>query len=128
MDLCFAPLFSGSSGNCIYVGSESGGLIVDAGVSGKRIIAALQSLGIAPGGLRGILVTHEHNDHINSVGILSRKFDLPVYATVGTWEGMLDKIGPVALKNQRTIESGIEFGMGELGVLPFSIPDRKSVV
>ena len=122
MDLCFAPLFSGSSGNSVYVGCETGGLLVDAGVSGKRIIAALQSIGVAPGRLGGIVVTHEHNDHINSVGILSRKFDLPVYATEGTWRGMIDKIGPVALRNQRVIEVGREFGVGELGVLPFATP------
>ena len=122
MELTYAPLFSGSSGNSVYVGCEQGQLLVDAGVSGRRIEKALASLGLQAGNLDGICVTHEHHDHINAVGILSRKYDLPVYATRGTWEGMADKVGPIALKNMRIIEPGQEFGIGSLGVLPFPTP------
>ena len=88
MDLTFAPLFSGSCGNSVYVGCGDAHLLVDAGVSGAKILSELAKIGVKPGELSGILVTHEHVDHIRSVGILSRKLDVPVYATEGTWAAM----------------------------------------
>ena len=122
MSLCFSPLFSGSSGNCIFVGSGNTSLLVDAGVSGVKIIKEMQQQGLDPGQLSGILVTHEHADHIKAVGILSRKFDLPVYASAGTWAGMETKIGDVAIKNQRIIEGGQDFYIGEMNIMPFDTP------
>ena len=96
MELRFAPLFSGSSGNAIYVGCDGAHLLVDAGVSGTRVAKALESVGVAPGSLDGILITHEHSDHIQGVGVLSRKYDIPIYATEGTWAAMEGKLGAVA--------------------------------
>ena len=78
MDLRFSPLFSGSSGNAIYVGCDEAHILVDAGMSGNRITAELARMGIDPKGLNAILVTHEHADHIKGIGILSRKYDLPI--------------------------------------------------
>ena len=80
MSLSISPLFSSSSGNCTYVGTERTGLIVDAGLAGNKVEGALQNIGKRPGELSGILITHEHTDHIRGVGVLSRKYDLPVYA------------------------------------------------
>ncbi len=79
---------SGSSGNCIYVGSESTHLLVDAGISGKKTIEGVESLGVSMRDIDGILITHEHNDHVNGLGVLSRKYEIPVYATRGTIEAV----------------------------------------
>ena len=104
MELRFSPLFSGSSGNAVYVGCDDTHLLVDAGLSGSRVAQALDGIGVAPGTLNGILVTHEHVDHIRGIGVLSRKYDLPIYATSGTWNAMASKIGAIAEKNIRIID------------------------
>ena len=75
---------SGSSGNCIYVGSDNTHILVDAGISGKRIEQNLNELGLKISDLDGILVTHEHTDHTAGIGVISRKFGIPIYATEGT--------------------------------------------
>ena len=82
MRLC--SIASGSSGNCIYVGSEATHLLVDVGISGKRTESGLNSLGINASELDGILITHEHADHISGLGVLARKYGIPIYATSGT--------------------------------------------
>lgn len=82
MRLC--SIASGSSGNCIYVGSETTHLLVDVGISGKRTENGLNQLGITAGDLDGILITHEHTDHISGLGVMARKYGLPIYATPGT--------------------------------------------
>ncbi len=100
----FASLYSGSSGNCIFVGTDKTRILIDAGLSGISIISALKSIGENPADINGILVTHEHTDHVKGVGILSRKFDIPIYANTRTWEQMLPCIGKVKDKNIRLIE------------------------
>ena len=122
MELRFAPLFSGSSGNAVYVGCDAGEVLVDAGVSGSRVLAEMKRLGIDPARLQALLVTHEHIDHIRGVGVLSRKLDLPVYATAGTWAAMEGKIGAVAEKNIRVIQAEQDFFIGGIDVQPFSTP------
>lgn len=122
MELRFSPLFSGSSGNAIYVGCGNTHLLVDAGLSGARVAQALGDVGVDPRSLAGILVTHEHSDHIRGVGILSRKFDLPVYATPGTWAGMEGKLGAISEKNRRTIETETHFFLGDVDIVAFPTP------
>ena len=78
--LKFCSLYSGSSGNSLYIQSDNTKILVDAGVSGKKIIEALDSINVLPEELDAILITHEHIDHIKSVGTLSKKFDIPVFA------------------------------------------------
>ena len=75
---------SGSSGNCIYIGSDAAHLLVDVGISGKRTESGLNNLGLKGSDLDGILVTHEHSDHINGLGVMARKYHVPIYATKGT--------------------------------------------
>lgn len=72
--------------------------------------------------LAGILVTHEHIDHIRGVGVLSRKYDLPVYASEGTWTAMEEKLGGVAMKNVRVLEPLQDFYVGGMNVTAFDIP------
>ncbi|MBO4981930.1 MAG: MBL fold metallo-hydrolase [Lachnospiraceae bacterium] len=82
MRLC--SIASGSSGNCIYVGSEATHLLVDVGISGKRAECGLNSLGLCGRDLDGILITHEHADHVSGLGVMARKYNIPIYATRGT--------------------------------------------
>ncbi|MBP3937494.1 MAG: MBL fold metallo-hydrolase [Clostridia bacterium] len=80
----FCPLFSGSSGNSTYIATPRGGILIDAGVSAKRVCEALTARGIDPATLQAIFVTHEHVDHTAGVRVLAKKFDLPVIASYGT--------------------------------------------
>ena len=122
MELRFSPLFSGSSGNAIYVGCGDVHVLVDAGLSGTRIANELARIGVQPGMLTAILTTHEHVDHVRGVGILSRKYNLPVYATEGTWAGMEEKVGAVEARNRCILTPEQDFYIGEMNVTPFSTP------
>ena len=86
MRLC--SIASGSSGNCIYVGSDKTHLLVDTGISKKRIEEGLNSLDVKGDELDGILITHEHVDHIQGLGVFCRKYQIPIYATAGTLAGI----------------------------------------
>lgn len=82
MRLC--SIASGSSGNCIYVGTDTTHLLVDVGISGKRTEAGLNELGLTMRDMDGILITHEHADHVAGLGVLARRYGTPIYATEGT--------------------------------------------
>ena len=86
MRLC--SIASGSSGNCIYTGGEHTHLLVDTGISKKRVEEGLKALNIKGDELSGILITHEHIDHVQGLGVFSRKYEVPIYATKGTIEGI----------------------------------------
>lgn len=116
MSLKFFTLASGSSGNATFVGTKNTKLLVDAGISGKEVERKLGQNGILAEDLAGILVTHEHRDHIKGVGVLSRRYDLPIYATQGTWEGMEEEIGEIAEHNKRYLELGQGEEIGEIKV------------
>jgi phosphoribosyl 1,2-cyclic phosphodiesterase len=80
----FCPLFSGSGGNCYYIGSDSGGILIDAGVSAKRIALAMNQMEINPNSIEAIFVTHEHSDHINGLRVLASHIGCEVYSSAGT--------------------------------------------
>jgi len=80
---------SGSSGNCIYIGSDTTHLLVDVGISGKRVEEGVNTLGLSMADINGILITHEHSDHIAGLGVLARRYGIPIYATVGTKAAIL---------------------------------------
>lgn len=122
MELRFAPLFSGSSGNAIYVGTDRTNLLIDAGVSGSRVLDELKTVGVNPSDLDGILVTHEHSDHIKGVGVLARKLRVPIYATEGTWAGMEAKLGKILLNQQAIIQTESPFYIGDLDITAFPTP------
>ncbi len=75
---------SGSSGNCTYVGSGRTNLLVDAGISAKRIENGLNEIDVKPDTIQGILITHEHSDHVTGLSVLARRYNIPIYATSGT--------------------------------------------
>lgn len=84
MRMC--SIASGSSGNCIYVGTDATHLLVDVGISCKKAVAGLNQLGLSGNDIDGILITHEHADHISGLGVISRKFGIPIYGTYATLE------------------------------------------
>ena len=84
-----APIASGSSGNCIYVGDDKTHILIDAGISAKNIEEGLHSLDLSLDDIDAILITHEHSDHIKGLGVLERKREIPIYASQGTIEGIL---------------------------------------
>lgn len=122
MELKFCSLFSGSSGNALYARSGNTHLLIDAGVSGTKVVRELEKIGVSPGDLSAILITHEHADHIAGVGVLSRRYNLPVYANEATWEAMRPKLGSIAPGNVRCFESGTDFYIEDVNVLPFRTP------
>lgn len=118
----FCSLFSGSSGNCIFVSDEKTKILIDVGLSGVRIVEALNSVGENPSEISAILITHEHSDHTKGVGILSRKFNIPIYANNGTWEGMRRDLGKIKAENVKLFETEKDFMIGDIGIRPFEIP------
>jgi phosphoribosyl 1,2-cyclic phosphodiesterase len=120
--LQFCTLFSGSSGNVVYLATERGGVLIDCGMSGKQTLDAMVRAGLDPASIHAILVTHEHSDHIKGVGVVSRRLGVPVYATEGTWEGMASILGDVPAPNRVMIAAGESFFLNDLEVVPFSIP------
>lgn len=117
----YISLSSGSCGNCHYIANDDTKIIIDAGISGKRAIENLAMHGQNLDGLSAILVTHEHIDHIQAVGILSRKFNTPIYATEKTWESMKHLIGKVKDENIRVFERGKKLGINNIEVGTFEI-------
>ena len=122
MRLTVCPLFSGSSGNSVYIACGGVRLLVDAGVSAARVEANLNEIGVSPEELDAILVTHEHIDHIRGLGVLSRKYGVPVYANEGTWCGIEQKESGIPMRCRRTFYTGEEFAVGRVSVHPFAIP------
>lgn len=121
MELC--SIASGSSGNCICVGTADSHLLVDAGISGKRIEAGLNSVGLKTSEMEAILVTHEHIDHIAGLGVLARRYGLPIYGTQGTLDAILSvkSVGKIEESLLHPILPGQEFLVGDMMVHPISI-------
>lgn len=118
--MIFCPLASGSSGNAVYIEYQSTGIIVDCGVSGKLINEGLAKVGADISKLSGICVTHEHTDHIKSVGVVSRKFNIPVYANRGTWQNMASTLGEISEENIKVFKNDAPFRIGDIIVKPYS--------
>jgi phosphoribosyl 1,2-cyclic phosphodiesterase len=108
-------LASGSSGNCFYVGSNKGDILIDAGISCKQISERLSKIGKDINNIKGIFVTHEHTDHIRGIETLSRKHNIPIFINTGTLEGCYLDMG-----NMNIIRTDKEFDFNGLKILPFS--------
>ena len=119
MKLEISVLASGSSGNSVYVSSPEASLLIDAGLSGKDIEKRMKKVGVYPEELDGILITHEHNDHIKGAGVFSRRYDLPLYANEDTWNQSEKCLGKISTDNCKIFEG--PFSLGNLDVEPFSI-------
>ncbi len=120
--LRYCPLFSSSSGNCTYIGTADGGVLVDAGVSAKRIRTALEQRDIDPCSIRALLVTHEHSDHVTGLTVLCKHYGWPVLASAGTLDALA--MGDKVTANQRLylLEAGQSVELAGLRLSAFSTP------
>lgn len=120
MTLC--SIASGSSGNAVYVGNDNTKLLVDAGISKKRIEEGLSELGISAKELDAILITHEHSDHILGLGVMSRQYNLPIYATGGTIKEILKSSSVKEINTDLFVEikADNEFYINDIAIMPFS--------
>ena len=117
----FCSLYSSSSGNCTYIGSSHGGILIDIGVSAKKTAEALSAIGVDPSSIEAIFITHEHSDHIKGIKVFAAKHKIPVYASAGTLSGM-EKLGAV---DSRVIADIIPYsGIEKAGMFirPFRTP------
>ncbi|RUA03273.1 MAG: MBL fold metallo-hydrolase [Deltaproteobacteria bacterium] len=112
-------LASGSKGNAIYLSDGETRILIDAGLSGIQIEKRLKLRGISPGDLDAIIVSHEHSDHIRGVGVLARRFRLPVHITEKTAQAAATQLGK--LEEMIYFRCGKEFKINTLSVRPFSI-------
>ncbi len=120
--LKFCSLYSGSTGNSLLVINDNTCILVDAGVSGIKIVEALNSINIDISQIEAILVTHEHTDHIKSIGTLSKKYNIPILANKETWAAMPKEASKVPENCKKTFTINNKFNIGSLEILPFSIP------
>lgn len=120
MNLC--SIASGSSGNCTFVGSTQTKLLVDAGVSGKRIENGLSSIEVSPQDIQGVLITHEHADHIQGVGVMARRYHTPIYGTAETINSILkiNSIGRIPEELLHYVVPDQVFQINDITVEPFS--------
>ena len=123
----FAYLGSGSKGNAALIEAGQTCLMLDCGFSVRETLNRLNRLGRNGESLDGILVTHEHSDHISGVGVLARRLNIPVWATAGTWRAVADRIGNVPQRN--IVDHHCNFTIGDIDVHPFPVPhDAKEPV
>ena len=118
----FCSLYSGSSGNSIFIGSDNANILIDAGLPGKKIDEALLTIGQNPKELDGIFITHEHTDHIKGVGVLSRKYDIPIYAPHNTWVAMKNSLGKIAEHNIKVMDRRSTVSIKDIDIKSFIIP------
>lgn len=101
IEIC--ALASGSNGNCYYIGNKEDAILIDAGINCKQVLNRMKSKELDPAKLRGIFITHEHNDHVCGARVLGKKLDIPVFMTKGTYQSLYFINQPVAV---RFIEPG----------------------
>lgn len=114
-------LASGSTGNSLFIETNQKKVLVDAGLSGKKITSLLAEVNRKPEDLDAILVTHEHRDHIHGVGVLARKYKLDVYANEKTWQAMDPMIGKVDVAQKHIFEMGKVLTLGDMDIESFGV-------
>lgn len=111
------PLASGSKGNSLFVSNQEHAVLIDAGLSGVEVERRLSAVDISPDCLTGIIITHEHTDHVRGAGILSRRYDIPVYISQKTYQACK---GLGNIPDLRFFNCGSSFKMGQIRINPFS--------
>ncbi|MDD3241036.1 MAG: MBL fold metallo-hydrolase [Lachnospira sp.] len=114
---------SGSSGNCIYVGSDDTHILIDAGISRKKIEEGLHAAELSLKDISAVFVTHEHSDHIKGIGVMARKDEIPVYSTSGTINGILgtSTLGDMPQDLFHEIEKNQDICIGDLCIHDFQV-------
>ncbi len=119
----FFSIASGSSGNCICIGDDNTHVMIDAGISGKRIEAGMNTYDYTTGDMAAILVTHEHSDHVSGLGVVARRYGIPIYATEATIAALQQSksLGQIDPGLFNVIRPDQDFEIGSLSIHPFSI-------
>ena len=118
--LKYCSIGSGSSGNCHVVSYKDTGILIDAGLAGKRITSGIEQADFDIDKIQGIFITHELSDHIKGAGIVSRKLDIPIFANVKTWCAMKDKLGNIKEEHKKVFENDKTYSLDDLIIRPFS--------
>lgn len=116
------PLFSGSSGNCVYIKYGDDEVLIDAGVSFKNIREALMKLGTDISNIKAVFVTHEHSDHVKGLEVMSKHKPLPVYINEGSLSGMNLSEDSALARNVEIANAGSRISLGEMEVDVFETP------
>lgn len=119
--MIFCSLYSGSSGNSIFISTGRSKVLIDAGMPGKSIEKALNEIGETCENLDGIFVTHEHSDHTKGVGILSRKYNIPIFANTATWQAMVKIIGNIKDENIKIVNNAM-VSVKDMDIQSYDIP------
>jgi phosphoribosyl 1,2-cyclic phosphodiesterase len=119
MSIFFQVLASGSKGNSTLVCTSRTRVLIDAGLSGKELVRRMAKSPVQAGNLDAVIISHEHQDHVRGAGVISRRFDLPVFLSRGTLENLPSQVGqPACLQ---LFQTGIPFEIGDLRFHPFAI-------
>ena len=127
--LKFISFGSGSSGNCYYLGTATDGLLIDIGVGIRTLKKHARDYGISLHSVKRILITHDHADHIKSVGAFSHDYGVPVYATEKVHDGIDHNYcvqRKLAAEQKRIVEPGVKIQLGDFTVMPFHVPHDAS--
>lgn len=121
MDLC--SVCSGSSGNCIYVGDDNTHMIVDAGASGKKMESGVNTFDLSLKDMDAVLITHEHQDHVKGLGVIARRYGIPIYGTRGTLQAIqsMKQLGDIPAELFHEIRADEDFYINDICVKPFEI-------
>lgn len=121
MELNFYSLSSGSSGNCYYLGNESEGILIDAGLSARTIRNSLKQIGVAIPNIMGILLSHNHTDHTRGLEVLARKDNIPAFTTKKVWDSILARNKNISRDCIRTISLQEEFRLAGFDIEVFPV-------
>ncbi|MBI4830429.1 MAG: MBL fold metallo-hydrolase [Candidatus Lindowbacteria bacterium] len=113
-------LASGSSGNSILLSSERFHFLIDAGLSCRELLRRLEQVGLGPNDISAVIVTHEHQDHIRGVGVLSRQHEIPIYMNASTLKRARSYVGEIP--TAQTFATGDALALGDLTVQTYPVP------
>ena len=121
MPMFICPLFSGSKGNATFIATDDTAILVDAGMSARSVGDALKRISAGYENINAVLITHEHIDHIRAISVISRRFDIPIYANEDTWKAILSmkSFNDIPIKNRILFDG--DFYVGSIAVSPFKI-------
>ncbi len=123
MAVKFLPIASSSKGNCTYIASESTKILIDCGITAKKLAETLDGYSIDIKEINAIFITHEHSDHIKGIGVLARKYKIPIFATTKTWEYIEDneKLGKYDERLKNFIYKEEFCVVDDIKIMPFAI-------
>ena len=118
----FCSLASGSNGNCYYIRCGRTGVLVDIGITAKRVEASLREIGADPAGIRAVLITHEHSDHVQGVGVWARRYRVPILASERTLQSLvgMSSTGQIPPELLYPIQAGRRYFAEDVTIEPFA--------